>query len=101
MYFIFECVYLPRFLNSYHDLKNEKLKPMDVLDRALPLGNLDINPKELHTPKSTPKNPKGDGGDMKKKLKLNLVFCENEAWQNDDIMFQELLKWKLVFVGKL
>jgi len=38
------------------------------------------NPEELHTPKSTPKNPKGDGGDRKKKLNLNKVLCKNEAW---------------------
>jgi hypothetical protein len=35
---------------------------MDVLDRTLPLGNLSTNPKELHTPKSTLKKPKGDVG---------------------------------------
>jgi hypothetical protein len=53
---------------------------MDVLDRASPSRNLRTNPKELHTPESTPKKPKGDGGDMKKKLKLDRVLYNNEAW---------------------
>ncbi len=53
---------------------------MDVLDRTSPSRNLGTNPKELHTPKSTPKKPKGDGGDMKKKLKLDRVLYDNEAW---------------------
>jgi hypothetical protein len=52
---------------------------MDVSDRALPSRNLDTNPKELHTPKSTPKKPRGDGGDKKKKLELERVLCDNEA----------------------
>jgi hypothetical protein len=71
------------------------------LDRALPLGNLGTNPKELHTPKSTPKKPKGDSGDMKKKLKVDKVLYENKAWQEANIVFQELSKWKLMFVGKI
>jgi hypothetical protein len=44
---------------------------MDVLDKTLPSRNLGTNPKELHTPKSTPKKTKRDGGDM--------VFYKNEA----------------------
>jgi hypothetical protein len=73
---------------------------MDISDKALPLRNSSINPKELHTPKSIPKKQTGDGGDKKKKLELDMVLCKNEAWQKVDIMFQELLKWKPVFVGK-
>jgi hypothetical protein len=61
-------------------LKNGELKPIDVLDRASPLGNVGTNLEELHTPKSTPKNPKGDDGDIKKKLEFNKVLCKNEAW---------------------
>jgi hypothetical protein len=37
------------------------------------------NLEELHTLKSTPKKLKGYGGDKKKKLKLDKVFCENDA----------------------
>jgi len=53
---------------------------MNISDRASPLRNLGTNPKELHTPKSTPRKPEGDGGDMKKKLELDKVLCENKAW---------------------
>jgi hypothetical protein len=52
---------------------------MDVLDRALPSGNLGINLKELHTPKSISKKPKGDGGNRKKKFEFDRVLCENKA----------------------
>jgi hypothetical protein len=52
---------------------------MDVLNRALPLKIIGTNPKELHTPTSTPKKLKRDGGDMKKKLEFNNVLFENEA----------------------
>ncbi len=69
--FISQCIYLPRSLNSYYDLNIEESKPMDVLDKTLPSRNLGTNPKELHTPKSTPKKTKRDGGDM--------VFYKNEA----------------------
>jgi hypothetical protein len=62
------------------------------LNKTLPLGNLGINPKELHTPKSTPKKPEGDGGDMKKKLELDKVLYENKAWQEANIVFRELSK---------
>jgi hypothetical protein len=55
------------------------LKPTDILDKNLPLGNLGTSPKELHTPKSIPKNPKEDGGDRKNKLELDRVLCKNEA----------------------
>jgi len=41
----------------------------DLSNKALPLGNLGTNLKELHTPKLTPKKLKGDGGDKKKKIK--------------------------------
>jgi len=41
---------------------------------------LGSNQKELHTPTSILKNPKEDGGDMKKKLELERVFCENKVW---------------------
>jgi len=44
------------------------------LNRASPLRNLGINLKELHTPTLTPKKPKGDGGDKKKKLKFDRVL---------------------------
>ncbi len=57
------------------------------------------NLKELHTPKSTPKKPEGDGGDMKKKLEFNMVLYENKAWQEANIMFWELSKQKSMFVG--
>ncbi len=52
---------------------------MDILDRASPLKNMGTNPEELHTPTSTPKKTKGDGGDKKKKLELDKVLCENKA----------------------
>jgi hypothetical protein len=68
------------------------LKPTNVSDKASPSKNLDTNPKELHTPKSTPKKPRGDGGDRKEKLELNRVFCKNKVWRKVDIMFHELLK---------
>jgi hypothetical protein len=73
---------------------------MNILDRASPSGNLGTNPKELHTPKSTLKKLEGDDGDMKKKLKLDRVLCKNKVWQEANIMFQELSKWKSMFVGK-
>jgi hypothetical protein len=60
-------------------LKSEELKQMDILDRASPLKNMGTNPEELHTPTSTPKKTKGDGGDKKKKLELDKVLCENKA----------------------
>ncbi len=56
--------------------------------------NLDTNPKELHAPKPTPKKPKGDSGDKKKKLKIDKVLCENKAWWEADIVFQKLSKQK-------
>jgi hypothetical protein len=62
---------------------------------------LGTNPKELHTPTSIPKKPKGDNRDMKKKLKLDKVLCENEAWQDIDIVFQELSKQNPMFRGKI
>jgi hypothetical protein len=73
---------------------------MNVLDRASPSRNLGTNPKELHTPKSSPKKLEGDDGDMKKKLELDRVLYENKVWQEADTMFQELSKWKSMFVGK-
>jgi hypothetical protein len=72
-------MHLPsKFFNSDHDLKSEELKPTGVSNRASPSGNLGTN-LELHTPKSIPKKPKGDGGDMKKKLELDKVIYKNEA----------------------
>jgi hypothetical protein len=68
-------------------MKSEESKLMDILNRASPLGNLDTNPKELHNPKSTPKKPTRNGGDVKNKLKLDVVLYKNEAWQDIDIMF--------------
>jgi hypothetical protein len=59
----------------------------------LPLAN----PEELHTPTSTAKKLEGDNGDKKKKLKLNDVLFENKAWQEFNIVFRKLLKWKTVF----
>jgi hypothetical protein len=38
---------------------------------------------------------------MKKKLEFDRVLCKNEVWQKANIVFQELSKWKLVFVGKI
>ncbi len=73
-------MHLPSKVSKFKsDLKSEKSKSTCVSDRALPLGNLGTNPKELHTPKSTPKKPEGDDGDKKKKLELDKVFCKNEA----------------------
>jgi hypothetical protein len=50
------------------------------LDKTSPSRNQGTNPKELHTPTSTPKKPEGDNGDRKKKLELDKVFYENKAW---------------------
>ncbi len=47
----------------------------------MPLGNLGTNLKELHTPKSTLKKPKWDGGDKKEKLELDKVLYENKVQQ--------------------
>ncbi len=52
---------------------------MDVSNKALPSRNLGTNPKELHTPTSTPRKTKGDGGDKKKKLEFDNVLCKKEA----------------------
>jgi hypothetical protein len=60
-------------------LKSEELKQMDVSNKALPSRNLGTNPKELHTPTSTPRKTKGDGGDKKKKLEFDNVLCKKEA----------------------
>jgi hypothetical protein len=62
------------------------------LNRASSSKNLGTNLKELHNSTSTPKKPEGDNGNKKKKLKLNRVLCENEAWQEADIVFRELSK---------
>jgi hypothetical protein len=59
--------------------KNEKSEPTNILDKASPSRNLGTNPKELHTPKSTPKKLEGDDGDRKKKLKLDKLLCDNKA----------------------
>jgi hypothetical protein len=40
---------------------------------------LGTNTEKLHTPTSTPKNPKRNSGDRKKKLELDKVFYENKA----------------------
>jgi hypothetical protein len=82
-------------------MKNEKSKQTNILNRISPLGNLGTNPEELHTPTSTPKKPKKDGGDMKEKLELDKMLCENKAWQEVDIVFQKLSKWKPMFFGKI
>ncbi len=71
------------------------------LDRCSSSKNLGTNLKELHTPTSTPKKLKGDNGDKKNKLELDMVFCDNETWWKADIVFEELSKWKSVFVGKI
>jgi hypothetical protein len=42
-----------------------------------------MNTEELHTPTSTAKKPKGDGGDRKIKLELDRVFYENEGLVKD------------------
>jgi hypothetical protein len=52
---------------------------MNVLDKTSPSGNLDTNLEKLHTPKSTPKKPKRNGGDRKKKLELDKVLCKNKV----------------------
>jgi hypothetical protein len=49
------------------------------LDRCSSSKNLGTNLKELHTPTSTPKKLKGDNGDKKNKLELDMVFCDNET----------------------
>jgi hypothetical protein len=61
---------------------------------------LGINPKELHTPKSTPKKTKRRRWGHEEELELDRVLCENEAWQKANIVFQKLSKRKQVFVGK-
>ncbi len=76
---IFQCIYLPWYLNLNHNLKSEESKSMDVLDRASPSGNLGTNLEELHTLKSISKKPKGDGGNRKKKFEFDKVLCENKA----------------------
>jgi hypothetical protein len=55
------------------------LKQTDLSNIGSPSRNLGTNLKELHTPTSTPKKPKGNSGAMKKKLELDKVFCKNEA----------------------
>jgi hypothetical protein len=77
------------------------LKQINISNKGLPSRNVGINPEELHTPTSTPQNPKGDDGDKKNKLEFDKVFSKNEAWQKADIMFQKLLKRKLMFIGKI
>jgi len=68
---------------------------MDVLDRALPSGNLGTNLKELHTPKSISKKPKGNGGNRKKKFEFDRVLCENKAWQEANIVFPRTFETKI------
>jgi hypothetical protein len=41
---------------------------------------LGTNLEKLHTPTSTPKKLKGNSGNKKKKLGLDKVLCEKEAW---------------------
>jgi hypothetical protein len=65
---------------------------MDVSNRTLPSRNMGTNPKELHTPKSTLKKPRRDGGDTKKKLELDKVLYKNEAWRKANIVFREFSK---------
>ncbi len=77
---IFECIYLLESLHSDHDLNSEKSKQKNISNRALPPRNLGTNPKELHTPTSTPKKPVGNSGDRKMKLKIDRVFYEKKAW---------------------
>ncbi len=74
---------------------------MSVLDKSSPSKNLGTNLKELHTPKSTSKKLEGNDGDVKKKFEFDKVLCENEAWRKANIVFQELLKQKPMFVGKI
>jgi len=52
---------------------------MDISYKASPSWNMDTNPKELHTPKSIPKNPTWNNKDKKNKLKLDMVLCKNKA----------------------
>jgi hypothetical protein len=66
----------------------------------LPLGNLGINPKELYTPKSTPKKTKRRQWGHEEELEFDRVLCENEAWQKANTVFQKLSKRKQVFVEK-
>jgi hypothetical protein len=56
-----------------------KIKIDGCLDKASPSRNRGTNLKELHTPTSIPKKPKGDDGDRKKKLELDKVFYEKKA----------------------
>jgi hypothetical protein len=37
---------------------------------------------------------------MEKKIELDSMLCENKAWQEVNMMFQKLSKWKPMFVGK-
>jgi hypothetical protein len=73
-------MHLPSRVSKFKsNLKSEESKLMNISNITLPLGNMGTNPKELHTPKSTPKKLKGDGEDKKKKLKFDRVLCKNEA----------------------
>ncbi len=62
IYLTSQCIYLPNFLHSNHNLNNEKSKNTRALDVALPLANLGTHRKDLCTLTSTPKKPKGEWG---------------------------------------
>jgi hypothetical protein len=60
-------------------MKSEESKQTKVSNKASPLRNLGTNTEELHTPTSTPRKPKGNSGDRKKKLELDRVLYKNKA----------------------
>ncbi len=62
------------------------------MTQDLPLTNLNINSKGLHTTMSFAKNLKGHIGDIDKKLNLGKVFCEKAAWQEVNYVFHEFSK---------
>jgi hypothetical protein len=56
--------------------------------------------KGVTYPNINPQKNKRRCGDGKKKLELDKVFYENEAWWNVNILFRELSKWKPMFIKK-
>ncbi len=87
IYLTSQCIYLPKFLHSNHNLNNEKSKDTRALDVTLPSTNLGTHRKDLRTLTSTPKKPKRNNGDMKQKLKLDKVFYKNIAYTTTHLEF--------------
>ncbi len=68
------------------------------MDKVLTLENSSTDTNELHTQTLAPKKLEEVDGDNKKKLTFDKVFYENEALQETDIVFWELLKQKPLFM---